>query len=47
MGDHYDTAYMEDVYEIARGGNRRARPAPGADDNPSATAALLLAAPSS
>ncbi len=21
MGDHYDTAYMEDVYETARGGN--------------------------
>ena len=25
MGDHYDTAYMEDVYEVARGGNRSAR----------------------
>ena len=40
MADHYDTAYMEDVY---RTGARIA--APGADDNHSATAALLLAAP--
>ena len=40
MADHYDTAYMEDVY---RTGARIA--APGADDNASATAALLLAAP--
>ena len=41
MGDHYDTAYMEDRYR--RDGVRLA--APGADDNTSATAALLLAAP--
>ncbi|HTM22060.1 MAG TPA: M28 family peptidase, partial [Kofleriaceae bacterium] len=42
MGDHYDTAYMEDVYEAGKGGRRRA--AAGADDNHSATTALLLAA---
>jgi hypothetical protein len=41
MADHYDTAYMEDRYR--RDGARLA--APGADDNTSATAALLLAAP--
>ncbi len=46
LADHYDTAYMEDVYDGAvRGtiaGTRHA--AAGADDNHSATAALLLAA---
>jgi len=41
MADHYDTAYMEDRYR--RDGARIA--APGADDNTSATAALLMAAP--
>ena len=41
MADHYDTAYMEDRYKID--GARLA--APGADDNTSATAALLMAAP--
>ena len=41
MADHYDTAYMEDRYR--RNGVRLA--APGADDNTSATAALLMAAP--
>ncbi|HWE38701.1 MAG TPA: M28 family peptidase [Isosphaeraceae bacterium] len=41
MADHYDTAYMEDRYR--RDGARVA--ARGADDNTSATAALLLAAP--
>ena len=41
MADHYDTAYMEDRYR--KGGERLA--APGADDNTSATAALLMAAP--
>jgi hypothetical protein len=41
MADHYDTAYMEDRYKS--GGVRLA--APGADDNTSATAALLTAAP--
>ena len=44
MGDHYDTAYMEDVYEAARGGDGLRAPACGADDNHSATTALLLAA---
>jgi hypothetical protein len=39
MADHYDTAYMEDVY-----GDKKARlAAPGADDNASATATLLQA----
>ncbi len=41
MADHYDTAYMEDRYR--RRGVRLA--APGSDDNTSATAALLMAAP--
>ena len=45
MGDHYDTAYMEDVYETARGGTGARIAAEGADDNASATATLLLAAP--
>jgi Zn-dependent M28 family amino/carboxypeptidase len=40
MGDHIDTAYCEDEY--ARTGRRIS--APGADDNVSATAALLRAA---
>jgi Peptidase family M28 len=41
MADHYDTAYMEDIY-----GDKKARlAAPGADDNASATATLLQAAP--
>lgn len=41
MADHYDTAYMEDRYK-QQGARLAAR---GADDNTSATAALLLAAP--
>ena len=45
LADHYDTAYMEDVYDQSRGGNGARRAAPGADDNHSATAALLQAAP--
>ncbi|MBI3724544.1 M28 family peptidase [bacterium] len=45
MGDHYDTAYMEDLYEPSRGGDRLRASAQGADDNHSATAALMLAAP--
>ena len=45
MGDHYDTAYMEDCYEVARGGNGARLAAAGADDNHSATAALMLGAP--
>ncbi len=44
MGDHYDTAYMEDVYYPERGGDLLRAPAFGADDNHSATTALLLAA---
>ncbi len=45
MADHYDTAYMEDVYDTARGGTGARISAAGADDNHSATAALMLAAP--
>ena len=44
MADHYDTAYMEDVYEKDRGGDGLRAAAAGADDNHSATTALLLAA---
>ncbi len=44
MADHYDTAYMEDVYEKERGGDGLRAAAAGADDNHSATTALLLAA---
>lgn len=44
MADHYDTAYMEDVYDAERGGDRLRAPAAGADDNHSATTALLAAA---
>ena len=42
MADHYDTAYMEDRYEKARGGSGVRLAAAGADDNHSATAALML-----
>jgi hypothetical protein len=42
MADHYDTAYMEDWYKLAHGARMSAC---GADDNHSATAALMLAAP--
>ncbi len=44
MGDHYDTAYMEDVYYEESGGDLLRAPAAGADDNHSATTALLLTA---
>jgi hypothetical protein len=44
MGDHYDTAYMEDVYYAESGGDMLRAPACGADDNHSATTALLCAA---
>jgi Peptidase family M28 len=44
MADHYDTAYMEDVYDGDRGGDGLRAAAAGADDNHSATAALLAAA---
>jgi hypothetical protein len=45
MADHYDTAYMEDLYYKEKGGNLARVAAAGADDNHSATAALMLAAP--
>jgi len=45
MADHYDTAYMEDIYEKERGGSGARLSAKGADDNHSATATLLQAAP--
>jgi hypothetical protein len=45
MADHYDTAYMEDRYEPQRGGDGARLAASGADDNHSATAAMMLAAP--
>ena len=45
MADHYDTAYMEDLYYKDRGGKLARVAAAGADDNHSATAALMLAAP--
>jgi Peptidase family M28 len=44
MADHYDTAYMEDVFYPENGGDALRAPACGADDNHSATSALLLAA---
>jgi hypothetical protein len=44
MADHYDTAYMEDYYNPAHGGTGARVAAPGADDNCSATAALMLGA---
>jgi len=38
LGDHYDTAYMEDIYEKDKRGNRSTRQAAnGADDNYSAS----------
>ncbi len=42
MADHYDTAYMEDVYKDGKGPRLAA---PGSDDNTSASVALLMAAP--
>ncbi|HQU43326.1 MAG TPA: M28 family peptidase, partial [Pirellulales bacterium] len=45
MADHYDTAYMEDVYGYGHGGHGPRLAAAGADDNHSATAALMLGAP--
>ncbi|HLN32911.1 MAG TPA: M28 family peptidase [Gemmataceae bacterium] len=45
MADHYDTAYMADHYEKQSGGNGARLAAAGADDNHSATAALMLGAP--
>ena len=45
LADHYDTAYMEDLYAKSRGGSGARKAADGADDNYSATTTLLLAAP--
>ncbi len=45
LGDHYDTAYMEDIYEIRRGEPGARLSSHGADDNYSASATLLQAAP--
>jgi hypothetical protein len=45
MADHYDTMYMEDLYYKERGGTLARVSAVGADDNLSATAALMTAAP--
>jgi hypothetical protein len=45
MADHYDTAYMADYYEKDVGGDGARLAAAGADDNYSATAALMLGAP--
>src|SRR5262249_26259439 len=45
MADHYDTAYMHDKYGRDLGGSGARLAACGADDNHSATAAMMLAAP--
>jgi hypothetical protein len=45
LSDHYDTAYMEDIYEKIRGGSGARLAAHGADDNYSASSTLLQAAP--
>ena len=45
LADHYDAAYMEDVYDKSRGGSGVRASAAGADDDYSATATLLQAAP--
>jgi hypothetical protein len=45
MADHYDTAYMLDRYDPNYGGSGARLAAAGADDNHSATAALMQAAP--
>jgi hypothetical protein len=45
MADHYDTAYMEDRYGYQHGGHGPRLAAAGADDNHSATVALMMAAP--
>jgi hypothetical protein len=45
MADHYDTAYMLDKYDKAFGGCGARMAACGADDNHSATAAMMMAAP--
>jgi hypothetical protein len=45
MADHYDTAYMLDKYDKNFGGCGARMSACGADDNHSATAAMMVAAP--
>jgi hypothetical protein len=45
LADHYDTAYMLDRYDPNYGGIKARIAAAGADDNHSATATLMLAAP--
>jgi hypothetical protein len=45
LADHYDTAYMADRYEHALGGTGARLASAGADDNHSATAALMMGAP--
>jgi hypothetical protein len=45
MADHYDTAYMLDRYDPHYGGSGARLAAAGADDNHSATAALMQAVP--
>jgi hypothetical protein len=45
MADHYDTAYMLDKYDKNYGGCGARMAACGADDNYSATAAMMVAAP--
>jgi hypothetical protein len=45
MADHYDTAYMTDKYDMGCGGVGARIAACGADDNHSATAAMMMAAP--
>jgi hypothetical protein len=45
MADHYDTAYMLDRYDPEYGGVGARLAAAGADDNHSATVALMKAAP--
>ncbi|HYA13198.1 MAG TPA: M28 family peptidase, partial [Syntrophales bacterium] len=45
MADHYDTAYMEDIYYKEKGGSGARLAAAGADDNHSATATLMGAVP--
>jgi hypothetical protein len=45
MADHYDTAYRADIYYKDRGGSGARIASAGADDNHSATAALMRTAP--
>ena len=45
MADHYDTAYMADIYYKDQGGSGARIASAGADDNHSATGTLMRAAP--